>query len=288
MEQPTEPPVANSLRETQTREHQRERDQFFTSEEVAAECYALLWSYLTPFEYLFIEPSAGEGAFAQLFPVGGRAYDIEVRYPGVIETDFLGVNLPYSDNVVVVGNPPFGKNAKLAVQFFNHAARRAFIIAFILPRSFQKISVQNRLHRHFHLRREWLIPDDAFIFDGKRRSVPTVFQIWEWSPEMRPIVILPTSHPDFIFTTRTDADFAVRRVGVKAGIIHDELGQSANSNFFVKAVAPFVRQIMEEIDFGEVVVRTAGSPCLAKTELVELYTRQRKKLVAFLNPASSR
>lgn len=261
-----------------SREYQRKLDQFYTCSRVALICYEWLWTYLYPIDYLFVEPSAGTGAFSNLLPTGRRAYDIAPKGDGIKGMDFFDVVLPYRDRIVVVGNPPFGKNASLAIRFFNHAARRAEVIAFIVPASFQKHSIQKRLHRNFHLRREWPIPAKAFLFDGVPKTVPAVFQIWEWSPEPRLVPVLPTTHDDFKLTTRDRADFVLRRVGGHVGKIHWKFEQSENSNFFIKVNEPFVRAILEGIDFKPVAMRTAGTPSLAQTELVQLYTQRKKEI----------
>ena len=254
----------------------RQLDQFYTCPEVAGQCYKFLWSYLEPREYQFIEPSAGGGSFSRLLPQGSRAYDLDPKCDGLVKKDFFNVRLPYDDNVVVVGNPPFGKNSSTAIKFFNHAARGAEIISFILPRTFRKHSVQKRLSRNFHLRREWLLPDDAFLFLEESISVPTVFQIWEYSPYPRIVPNLSTTHPDFAFTSPDDADFGLQRCGANSGKIHDNMMASPNSHYFIRAKVPNVRAIMSTIDFSSAAKATAGNPSLAKTEIVELYDRQKK------------
>ena len=51
------------------------------------------------------------------------AYDIEPKFSETICYDFLETE-PLLDRgkILVVGNPPFGKNSSLAVKFFNHAS----------------------------------------------------------------------------------------------------------------------------------------------------------------------
>lgn len=259
-----------------SREHQRRLDQFYTRRSVAAWCYERLWTYLWPTDYIFIEPSAGDGAISDLLPPGRFACDIDPQGDGIVKLDFFDFELPYDDRVVVVGNPPFGRNSSLAIRFFNKAACGADIIAFIVPKSFQKVSIQNRLHPHFHLRREWVVPDEAFLFDGQPKTVPTVFQIWEWSPDRRPLQVLEKVHFDFDFVSTGEADFAIQRVGADAGRIHYDISLSANAHYFIRAKFVQVEFVMRMIDFSRVVERTAGKPSLAKTELVELYVQHKK------------
>lgn len=257
-------------------DHARHFDQFYTCPKVAAECYDRLWDYLEPREYQFIEPSAGNGSFSRLLPIGSRAYDLYPRCEGIVKEDFFNVRLPYDDNVVVVGNPPFGKNSSAAINFFNHAARGAEIISFILPRTFQKHSIHKRLSRDFHLRREWLLPDWAFSFLGKPVSVSTVFQIWECSRYPRSVPDKPITHSDFEFALAAHADFAIQRCGAAAGRVHQDMMASTSSHYFIRAKAPHVKAIMSIIDFATTAKATAGNPSLAKTEIVELYEQQKR------------
>lgn len=254
----------------------RERDQFYTLDKVAKklvkcaekECAAIGIHFS---KCDFLEPSAGEGAFLKILPLGTLAYDIEPKALGIIKADFLLVTLPKVKNLIVIGNPPFGKNASLAVKFFNHAATAAQVIAFIVPRSFQKQSIQNRLHSNFHLLAEIEIESDAFIFEGRAKHVPTVFQIWVKRKWQRPKIQLPVTHSDFDFTTPSDADFAIQRVGAKVGRVHRDFSRSPNSHYFIKAKVRGVMETMMQLNFEDTARKTAGPSSLARTELVQLY-----------------
>ncbi|MCE8163746.1 MAG: hypothetical protein I3273_05795 [Candidatus Moeniiplasma glomeromycotorum] len=45
------------------------------------------------------------------------------------------------NNYVVLGNPPFGKKGKLALNFVNKAAKYIDTIGFILPLTFRRWSI---------------------------------------------------------------------------------------------------------------------------------------------------
>ena len=222
-----------------------------------------------------VEPSAGGGAFLAALPPHTQAYDLAPEHPAVIRRNFL--TLKRTAPALVVGNPPFGKNAHLAVAFFNHAARFATHIGFIVPRSFQKTSVHNRLDRRFHLLGEEVLDPASFLFQGQVACVPCVFQVWAKRPTPRPLHALPMAHPDFAFTTRDTADFAVQRVGVRAGAVKDDPHTRAvGSHHFIKALAPLdtVRARFEALDVDSVKHNTSGNPSIAKTEIVALYAAQ--------------
>ncbi|MDX5985057.1 SAM-dependent methyltransferase [Sphingomonas echinoides] len=249
-------------------------DQYYTRPGVAKHFYGTFRQHFDPARYLMIEPSAGTGSFYKLLPPGSLAYDIDPKYPGIIKADFLTVHIKSSRPRAIIGNPPFGKNASMAVKFFNHAARQADVIALIVPRSFRKASIENRLDRYFHLVREEVVPDNAFLFRGKPYNVPAIFQIWERRSEPRQLRPVETRHPDFEFTTPERADFVIQRVGARAGRVHRDFSRSPNSHYFIKAVAPGVEAIMRKLDFASVAGNVAGNPSLSRSEIVALYRQQ--------------
>ncbi len=255
----------------------RRLDQFYTDPEVAAYLFDLLLSRLDQSELFFVEPSAGMGAFSDLFPLNSAAFDIDPKAPGIIKADFLRIELPHDQKIAVVGNPPFGKNSSLAVRFFNHAAINACLIAFIVPKTFKKNSIQRRLNPFFHLAWEDPVPDDAFWFCGKRKHVPTVFQTWIRRDEKRNEIGLPTSHPDFEFLPSGDgAEFVIRRVGGKAGSISYNSDASPASHLFIKPKVAGVEERFRSLDFVSAANLTAGKPSLAKSDIVRLYSDLRR------------
>lgn len=247
-------------------------DQYYTRTDVAELCYAEFRKHFDPAKFLLIEPSAGTGSFFKLFPPGSLAYDLEPKYPGIRNRDFLKVDLPCDVDIAVIGNPPFGKNAKMARRFFNHAARRATVIAMILPKTFRKASMINKLERGFHLLTEIILPRDSFVFRNRPFDIPAVFQIWVKREESRPIVLEETTHPDFEFVKVGPADFVMRRVGANAGGIHDNFNASRRCNYFIKDNGHgSVRAKMLSLDFTRVKDNVAGTPSVAKSELIALY-----------------
>lgn len=250
-------------------------DQFYTTPAIAAWCYAIFKQHFDPRFYSLVEPSAGEGAFFRLMPPGSRAVDIVPRHPGIRKANFLTMTFTSDREIAMIGNPPFGKNCSMAVKFFNHAAKQSSIIAFIVPRTFRKARLQNRLDRHFHLLCEHDVPRNAFTCQGELHDVPTVFQIWVRRSELRPLCKVETHHPDFEFTTPARADFAIQRIGHNAGTVHRNFDASPSSHYFIRAVVRSGRRSMQKtmaaIDFANVARDTAGCPSLAKSEVVELY-----------------
>ncbi len=167
---------------------------------------------------LWIEPSAGAGAFLSQLPPCRIGIDLAPEHPEVERADFLSW-LPDQSikSPIVIGNPPFGKNASLAVRFFNHAAIFASRIAFIVPRTFEKESIQSRLHRAFHLETSLILPQTSFLFEGRPYDVPAVWQVWGRRDELRAVHRSSLTCRDFVFCKPDEADFAVQRIGANAG-----------------------------------------------------------------------
>ena len=252
-------------------------DQYYTRPDVAAQFYDIFRERYDPDAYQMVEPSAGDGAFFRLLPASGLGYDVEPKWPGIKKADFLELEVRNDRDVAFIGNPPFGKNASTAIRFFNHAARWARVIALILPRTFRKGSVENRLDPHFHLVREEEVEAGAFLFRGKPYDVPALFQIWERRDEPRWPRRIQVEHPHFEFTTREKADFAIQRVGARAGRVHHDLHLSASAHYFIRGD---VEAVMRQLDFSRFVGDVAGNPSLSKSEIILLYREHRRRQAA--------
>lgn len=247
-------------------------DQFYTKSNVARALYMSFCNWYDHTQFQMVDPSAGTGAFSDIMPADRIAIDKDPRGAGIIKSDYLSIEITDDRPIAVVGNPPFGQNASLAIAFFNHAAVHAKVIAFILPRSFFKYSVIRKLSPNFHLVHEELVPDHAFIAGSKSRTVPTVFQFWERRDEPRKDPKAKTTHPHFEFTSRDTAEFAIKRIGVYAGqIVGADVKVSDDSLLFVRAKVAGVEAIMRTLDFASCTGHTAGIPSLAKEEIVALY-----------------
>lgn len=167
----------------------RDKDQFYTKREVAKYCYERLQSVTKNLNinlghYRMIEPAAGCGHFYKLLPPRRRiGIDLMPRGRNLIQADYLRW-FPKNMNgkFIVVGNPPFGLRGHLALQFINHSANFADLVAFILPQLFDsdgKGVPAKRVHSRYQLAHtERLKPDSFERPDGSPVNVSTVFQIW--------------------------------------------------------------------------------------------------------------
>ena len=208
-------------------------DKFYTIPQISKKCIesvGLIYDW-SKWE-LVVEPSAGNGSFLNIIPSDKKiGIDISPENQDIIKQDFFTYK-PRSSikDILVIGNPPFGKVSSLAIKFFNHASNWATVIAFIIPRTFRRISVHNRLNRNFHLVFDEDIPTNPCSFTP-RMMVKCCFQIWEKREEKREFHDLPTSHIDWDFldfgpkdsngqpTPPDGADFAIRAYGGKCGEI---------------------------------------------------------------------
>ena len=178
-------------------------DKFYTKKAIVEKCISVL--ELDKYEVI-VEPSAGSGAFLEFLPNNKTvALDIEPDNLSITKMDFFDTKPNPQYTYLVIGNPPFGKNSSLAKRFFNHAATFAKTIAFIVPRTFRKVSTTNQLCLHYHKTHEIVLPIDAFeLPDGTPYSVPSVFQVWERKSPQRQKAILPSEHADFTFLSAKD------------------------------------------------------------------------------------
>jgi hypothetical protein len=211
-------------------------DKFYTIPKVSENCLLHIGSLYKWSEWgLVVEPSAGNGSFFTRIPVDKKVgIDISPEHKDIIKQDFL-TYYPPSDigKILVVGNPPFGKVSSLAIKFFNHAAEWADVIAFIIPRTFRRISIHNKVNANFHLVFDEEIPMKPCSFTPPM-MVKCCFQIWEKNNTKRDIIKLPTTHDDWEFlgfgskdangqpTPPCGADFTIRAYGGKCGEIVDK------------------------------------------------------------------
>lgn len=163
----------------------KDKDQFFTNNETAKVCFEIFNNKLIELgvdlnEYTYVEPSAGNGSFYNLFPEDRRiGLDIESQLSEVIIQDYLTWQPAESGKYLVVGNPPFGLRSNLALRFLNHSNYADFV-GFILPQIFEsdgKGSTKSRVEGLNLIHSEKVNPH--FIFpDGKSVNVNVIFQIW--------------------------------------------------------------------------------------------------------------
>ena len=178
-------------------------DQWFTKQSVADMCVSKLheMGLITEFTNV-IEPSAGEGSFVKSLSkyVDGNyifAYDIDPKHDYVEQQDWLQFDGVFDKGTVVVGNPPYGRKAKLAVDFINHSLDVADTVAFIVPLALSTSwTAQKNVRSDASLVYEMKLPKNSFTFDGKSVDVPSVFQVWRKCSDNLRLTKPQTEHPE--------------------------------------------------------------------------------------------
>jgi predicted RNA methylase len=191
------------------------------------------------------------------------------RFKNVIRADFLTWETDMKFDIVV-GNPPFGKNANLAMKFLNHAKNFSDEIYMILPKTMRKISYVNRIDRHLHLIQDHDNPDSSF-----GGGIITCWQHWRVESEKRAIHERFTTHRDFKFVDKSEANVFVGRVG------NGPCAKVKTENFLhYKADHYFLRVANDEVTeklkrlyplLRRAACETVGMPCLSKHDLIKIY-----------------
>ena len=254
-------------------------DKFYTKKIVVVQCIELVKQHIKISKKdLIIEPSAGNGAFIEnikTLSTKYKFYDIEPENDEIIKQDFL--DFDYTEiknnfkNIHIIGNPPFGRQASLAIKFIKKCAEFAKSISFILPKSFKKDSMKKYFPINFHLIFETDLDNNSFLVNNIESDVPCIFQIWQYQDEPRKVIdkIIPLN---FNFVNKQNIpDISFRRVGVKAGTIMKEIeDKSIQSHYFIKFAND--KTIDENIDKLKLLHfdfnNTVGPKSISKQELI--------------------
>lgn len=262
-------------------------DAYYTNPEYALHCCDVIRRKFYRFKIdTVVEPSAGNGSFYKgiklLCKDNNKSfvmYDISPKKSYIRKKDFFDVTI--RENTLVLGNPPFGFASNLAIRFFNHSAKQKVkLIAFILPRTFKKDSIKNKLDLNYKLMYQEDCPSNVFLLDGKSYNVPCVFQIWSYTSIKRRIKSWSVNNKWIEYTTSDKADFCLRRVGGRAGQIleNSPLTYSKETTYFCKEKVKGVKDVLMGIDFNKIVNSTAGVRSLSKREIHKaLHTHYNKE-----------
>lgn len=245
---------------------------------VAKSLFDIVRSKINIRDYFLFEPSAGEGAFSNLFCGNFEAIDIDPKKPYIQKIDFFKYNIDnfLNKKVITIGNPPFGKNSSLALKFLNRASLFSEYVCFILPKTFLKDSIINKINLNMHLFFSEELPKNSFIFNNEKYHVPCIFQIWKKETFKRNIVKKDITSSFFEFTTPELANFAIRRVGGLAGkVILDFQKYKPASHYYIKLknntnVNIFIDKYSE---LNKIAKNTSGNPSLSKRELIEVLNK---------------
>jgi hypothetical protein len=250
-----------------------EHEQFFTKAAVASDVASIIkgqpwFKDLTA----FIEPSAGGGALLKHFP-GAKGYDLVPQGDDIEQADFLAHTFKTDPSkTLIFGNPPFGRGGSLALKFIRKAATLADTIAFILPRTFAKSSMKNRLPDDFHLVFEKNLPADSFESpSGAKLDVLCVFQIWRRGGTKRAKEEFDASKSSVKFVKPAEATYAVRRLGDKSlgKIVEVKDAIPEKSYFFIRDEDGTIKNAIQKSSWDHIVGTAAnGLRSISRLEFV--------------------
>lgn len=276
-------------------------DKFYTKKEKAKKCVEKLFSLFDLKEELFLEPTAGNGAFLDYLPKF-EAYDLIPEDDRIIQKNIFDFDSEYKE-YITIGNPPFGKRSKLAIDVFNKCSLYSNIIAFILPVSFMKFGVQKELNKDFKLVSFDFLPQNSFKDRDNDFDVNCVFQVWVRENSKFDIGIdlrikEPPSikHKDFDIwqynateeafdCVYEDWEIATYRQGYKDynklfyqkdkdEIISLMSGKDNGKKvqfFFIKPKTEEARNIILKMDFNNLAARNTSTPGFGKADFVSYY-----------------
>lgn len=252
------------------------KEQYYTPAPIADEILRNVKTILGNVENVpLIEPAGGTGNFIESARrVGFRSivsYDIEPHHHLVQRGSFLEQVL-LVDSAVTVSNPPFGRNNSLSVPFFNHAAKYSELIVFIVPRSWRKWTVQNKLDRRFHLIRD----DDLSInyedsngnLLSKKSLLRTCVQYWRKSPSDLRQIYAVEDKGIIQRTSFANADASLTLFGYGCGSDKTEFERKPNTTqMFIKLKHPRALEAINSVDFSKFFLNTAYTEALSLHEI---------------------
>lgn len=253
-----------------------------------------------------IEPSAGSGNILQYLPEHTVAFDLAPEADGIIQQDYFEYVSPYDPltnpiNIAVVGNPPFGTGYMnpLAKGFFNHSAKFANTIAFIVPAKYHSSwKVHKQLDNQFGLYFSEILPKNSFVMDGKSHDVNCCMQIWSkktLGEDLRIYFAPPTQHEDFDFFLTCDNvcrrptvrkqlqnkeywEFGLKYWG-KIGLCEiDDIPVNTTTHYLFAPKKPYVRDILESIDWSKYITNMGAPNIGGKSIIVKAYTDYKEKM----------
>ena len=228
-----------------------------------------------------LEPAGGTGSFVEAVLAKGAkeviSFDIEPLHDGVRQGSFLDQELS-EVSLITISNPPFGRNNSLSIPFFNHAAPVSDAICFIVPRSWRKWSVTNRLDLNFELifdedlDLDYVDSNGDLISDKSRLA--TCFQIWKRTSQSR----VPVKIKDMGLIEKVgpeQADVSLTIFGYGCGTVKEKFDRVPNTTqLFLKLNHPKALEALKSVEFSRFYKSTAYTEALSIQEINYLLNEQ--------------
>lgn len=250
------------------------KEQFYTPVGLAHTLVEYVEQILGPLQgKKVLEPAGGTGSFVEAALARGAqviSFDIEPLHPAVDQGSFLEQELSH-ENLITISNPPFGRNNSLSIPFFNHAATSSDAICFIVPRSWRKWSVTNRLDLNFELLSDQDLDIDYMDSSGDlisdKSRLATCFQIWKRNSVARvPVKIKDMGVVEKVSPQQADISLTV--FGYGCGTVKQQFDRVPNTTqLFLKLNHPKALAALRSVDFSRFFRSTAYTEALSIQEI---------------------
>jgi hypothetical protein len=224
----------------QSKTARKVNDAYFTNSESAKFCHSFMFVHdWLKHDQVVLDPCVGAGALVKDLSNKVIAQDIKnYGFKDTIIQDYLTAPSHPKGNIdVVLANPPFGTACNLAVPFFNKACQDADRVAFIIPATFRKASVTDKLDLNYWKIVDVDLPNQTFTLpDGSTKWVRTIFQMWERRSTPRKRIKDQVKITDYFIRLAEPEPgcYAFRTQGAKAGKVLDGLNHSPASTAFLR------------------------------------------------------
>ena len=275
-------------------------DKFYTQKQVAKLCCDLFKCHITinPDKDIIIEPSVGTGSFIEpllkitknikCYDIDNSLFNINHEYQNTLYTkyvqnlDFLSIdasNFKQYDNIYVVGNPPFGRQSTMAIKFIEYMCTFCNAFGLILPKSFLKPTLYNKINNSFHLLYYTDLSNNSFIYNNNDYNVPCIFAIYIKRDYNR--IPCEKLQPYMFNFTKPEQQHTInfRRVGVNAGFIDlsiNSIHKSQQSHYFINIDnsiwSPRLLDNLQNINFSQRDL-TVGPKSISKQELIDEFNK---------------
>lgn len=251
------------------------KEQFYTPSDLAHDLVDYVEQTLGSISgRTILEPAGGTGSFIEAVKSRDAkkviSFDIEPLFDDVLLGDFLDQQITET-GLITISNPPFGRNNSLSIPFFNHAAKLSDAICFIVPRSWRKWSVTNRLDLSFELVFDKDLDIDYVDADGdlisEKNRLATCFQIWKRTDSQRSPVrvkdmsVVEKVSPEF-------ADVSLTVFGYGCGKVREEFERVPNTTqLFLKLNHPGALAALKTVDYSRFFKSTAYTEALSFQEI---------------------
>lgn len=252
------------------------KEQYYTPLETAIHCFNVIAGKVDNLERTWLEPGGGTGSFIEAMIRGGIdaskivSYDIEPKHHLIKGTkDFLKEDITRLKGCITLTNPPFGRSNKLAIPFFNKCAQVSDYVGFVVPKSWRKWSILNRLDKRFHLIYDEELHVNYLCDDPKDRKgkLATVFQVYQRRDFDRKIVKVE-DRGYIVKTTPEEADVSLTIFGQGCGTVNTDFPRVKNTTkMFLKVSSPRVLDALSNVEYSKFYNNVAFTEALSIQEI---------------------